>query len=158
MLAGAVAAALAIAAQAASKGGAPAAREAAPAEAPIVAEARAFMESYAVDLRSGDRAAIAARYDRRGAYRLGGGRKHHDSHAAIVANYATQWAPPAAFEWRDLSFEPAGPDAVIVAGTFLWTVKAGDAPLVYSYTGLLVRQDGVLRIRLEDEDPAPRER
>lgn len=38
-------------------------------------EARTFMKAYAKDLRRGDREAVAGRYDRRGAYMLGAGRK-----------------------------------------------------------------------------------
>ena len=127
-----------------------------PAEPPIVGEARAFMAAYALALQQGDRAGIAARYDRTGAYHLGNGRKSFESYAQIQALYAgSEWQPPHAFEWRDLSYEPAGPDAVVVAGQFAWTLRDGTAPLVYSYTALLHRQDGTLRIRLEDESSAP---
>lgn len=127
-----------------------------PAEPPVVAEARAFMADYARALIAGDRAGIAARYDRTGAYMLGNGRKAFGSHARIVAQYASpQWQPPHRFEWRDLSFEPAGPDAVVVAGQFAWTRRDDTEPSIYSYTALLHRQDGVLRIRLEDESSAP---
>lgn len=130
--------------------------QAAAAEAPVVAEARAFMAAYARDLIAGDRAAIAARYDRRGYWVMGRGRKLFSTDAETTAYYAgPDWQPPAAFEWRDLSYEPAGPDAVAVVGTFLWTRAAGQPPVTVSYTALLVRQDGVLRIRIEDEDAAP---
>jgi len=66
------------------------------------------------------------------------------------------WKPPASFEWRDLTFEPIGPDAVVVAGQFVWGPVAGAPPMTLSYTSLLRRQEGALRIRLEDEsvDPA----
>jgi len=128
---------------------------AAAAEPDVVSEARAFMEAYGRDLAAGERARLAARYDRRGAWILGGGRKAFESHAQITAFYGGKaWTRPAAFAWENLSFEPAGPDAVVVAGQFLWT-EAGKAPRLSSYTGLLVRQDGELRIRLEDEDAAP---
>lgn len=60
---------------------------------------------------------------------------------------------PAAFEWQDLAYEPAGPDAVVVVGRFLWTDTAGAAAEAYSYTALLRRQGGTLRIRVEDEAP-----
>ena len=123
-----------------------------PAKPPIAVEAASFMASYAEALLAGDRAGIAARYDRNGAFFLGNGRKTFESHAAITAQYAgAGWQPPGRFEWRDLSYEPAGPDAVVVAGQFLWTVRDGAEPMVFSYTALLHRQDGALRIRLEDE-------
>jgi hypothetical protein len=122
------------------------------AHADLVEEARAFMDGYAQELRAGDRAAIAARYDREGAYLLGHGRKELMPHAAIVAMYqGPDWSPPSSFEWQDLSFEPAGPDAIAVAGRFQWGVPAGPVPMMFSYAALLRRRDGVLRIRLEDE-------
>ena len=123
----------------------------------VVAEARAFMDAYARDLLAGDRAAIAARYDRSGAYILGNGRKDFLPYDSIVARYGgAGWSPPASFEWRDLSFEPVGVDAVVVAGRFLWGPRAPAAPLTVSYSALLHRQNGALRIRLEAEsiDPA----
>ena len=127
-----------------------------PSEPPVVTEARAFMASYAQALQQGDRAGIAARYDRNGAFALGNGRKSFGPYARIVAQYASaQWQPPHRFEWRDLSFEPIGNDAVVIAGQFAWTPGAGAEPAVYSYTALLRRQDGVLRIRLEDESSRP---
>jgi len=133
-----------------------AAQPAEPREPPIIAEARAFMAAYADALRAGDRTGIAARYDRRGAYFLGNGRKRFETQAQIQAIYASNdWQPPHRFEWRDLSFEPVGADAVVIAGQFAWTLAAGEAPMIFSYTGLLHRQDGALRIRLEDESFAP---
>ena len=123
----------------------------------VTNEARAFMEAYARDLLAGDRAAIGARYDRSGAYFLGNGRKEFVSYDSVVAQYRdARWAPPTAFEWRDLSYEPVGSDAVVVAGLLSWTSAAGSAPMVLSYTALLWRQDGSLRIRLEDESIDPR--
>lgn len=128
---------------------------AAVAEFPVAREAEAFMAAYARDLLAGDRAAIAARYDRRGSWLMGGGRKRFMTLSETAAVYAgADWQPPAAFEWRDLSYEPLGPDAVAVVGQFVWT-RAGEAPRTFSYTALLVRQDGALRIRIEDEDPLP---
>lgn len=120
----------------------------------LVREAETFMESYARDLRGGAREAIAARYDSRGAYFVGGGQSSLVPADSIRAQYATRWSPPASFEWRGLAYEPVGPDAVVVTGRFVWG-RASGAPLTFSYTGLLVRRDGRLRIRLEDEDPAP---
>lgn len=121
-----------------------------------VDEARRFMESYARDIAAGDRAALVARYDPRGAYVLGDGRKQHMTPEQLRAVYTgAEWTPPAAFEWRDLSFEPAGPDAVVVAGLFAWTGCAGQAPSVFSYSSLLVRGDDGLRIRMEDESAGP---
>lgn len=121
----------------------------------IEAEAREFMAGYARDLLAGDRPAIAARYARRGAYMMGAGKKEFASPDSIRARYqGAQWNPPARFDWRDLSYEPVGPDAVLVSGRFDWTTSAGQT-LPASYTALLVREDGGLRIRAEHEDIAP---
>jgi len=122
------------------------------AQTALRAEAERFMAAYGDELRAGDRAAIARRYDRRGAWRVGHGEAALESWERIQAVYAgAQWQPPVAFEWRDLAYEIAGPDAVVVIGRFAWTPAAGRPPMIFSYTGLLVRQDGQLRIRLEDE-------
>ena len=115
------------------------------------------MDAYARDLLAGNRAAIAARYDRTGVYFLGNGRKEFVHYDSIVAQYqGPGWSSPASFEWYDLSFEPVGPDAVVVAGQFLWGTPATTAPTIFSYIALLQRQEGVLRIRLEDESVDPR--
>jgi len=127
-----------------------------PAEAPIVAEARAFMDGYARDLIAGDRAAIAGRYERRGAWRLGEGGGEFDSYARIVAGYAgPRWTAPRRFEWQDLRYRRAGTDAVQVTGRFAWTPADG-RPRPFSYSALLVREEDALRIRLEDERPLGR--
>ncbi|HEX8572304.1 MAG TPA: hypothetical protein VF759_06100 [Allosphingosinicella sp.] len=129
---------------------------AAAAEAPIVAEAREFMKRYGDDLWQGNRTAIAERYDRTGAWHVGPGRAELETWDKIALRYRRRWAPPASFEWRNLAYEPLGPDSVLVVGGFLWwpQKKAEQAPLEYSYTGLLVRRDGQLRIRLENEAAA----
>ncbi|HYE28125.1 MAG TPA: hypothetical protein VEA61_07815 [Allosphingosinicella sp.] len=131
------------------------------AEAPIVAEARAFMASYAEDLWMGNRTAIAARYDPRGAWHVGPARVELESWDQISRRYRTRWAPPSSFQWRDLAFEALGPDTVLVVGGFQWwpQKKADRPPLEYSYTAVLVRRNGELKIRLENEaTAAPRDR
>lgn len=120
------------------------------AEAAIVVEARAFMAAYARDLLAGDRAAIAARYDRQGAWMVHAGRSRFIAHDSIARRYAEDWDAPSAFEWRDLVFIPSSEDAVTVVGRFVWT-SAGEAPALIAYHGQFVRQDGQLRIRVEDE-------
>jgi hypothetical protein len=123
----------------------------------LVSEARAFMESYAADLRAGRRDAIIARYDPRGAYLVGRGHKELVPMDSLVVSYRQRWQPPASFAWSDLSFEPAGPDAVVVTGLFDWGVSA-ERTMRFSYTGLLLRRDGRWMIRVEDEDPRPERR
>jgi hypothetical protein len=136
---------------------APGSARAQDADSALIGEARAFMEAYARDLGTADREAIANRYDRRGAYFIFNGARDLPEWEAIREQYRTRWEPPAAFEWGELIYEPVGSDAVLVNGLFFWTVAPGQAPMRFSYTGLLVRQDGELRIRLENEFivPAP---
>jgi hypothetical protein len=123
--------------------------------ASVEGEAREFMTGYARELRAGERDAIAARYDSRGAYMTGGGLKTLASSDSIRAIYrAASWRPPSRFEWQDLSYEVLGPDAVLVTGRFDWTTGDGRT-LPASYTALLVRRNGRLRIRAEHEDVAP---
>jgi hypothetical protein len=125
------------------------------ADSALVAEARAFMEAYGQDLAAGNREALGARYDRRGVHIMFNGQREFTGWEALRQQYLTGWQPPAAFEWRDLVYEPAGPDAVVVNGLFLWPLRPGEPPLRFRYTGLLVRQEGALRIRLEDESMIP---
>ncbi len=121
----------------------------------IETETREFMAGYARDLRAGDRAAIAGRYDARGAYIAGAGEQQLFTPVAIRSRYqSVRWTAPARFEWRDLSYEVVGPDAILVSGKFDWTSSAGHT-LPGSYTALLVRREGSLRIRAEHEDIAP---
>jgi hypothetical protein len=125
------------------------------AQSAATAEVRAFMDAYARDLRAGNREAIAARYDRAGAYRMGNGHKALVPYDSIRARYRTGWGPPHDFAWDDLSFEVVGPDAVVVAGRFRWTIAPGASPMRFSYTALLRKRDGAWRIRLEDESADP---
>jgi hypothetical protein len=125
------------------------------ADSMLVAEARAFMEAYGRDLGAGSREEIAGRYDRRGVHFMFNGNYELVLWEALRQQYLTRWQPPAAFEWSGLVFEPAGPDAVVVNGLFLWTLRPGEAPMRFRYTSLLVRGDGALRIRLEDESMIP---
>lgn len=113
-----------------------------------------FMDGYAADLRAGDRAAIAARYSRSGAYLLGFEAKRLHTPAEIAARYAGPgWQKPDGFAWNDLTVETAGPDACLVTGGFTCTAKGRSAPA--AYTGLLVREDGMLRLRIEHENLLP---
>lgn len=122
------------------------------AEPAITVEARDFMAGYARDLLDGNRAGIAARYDRQGAWMVHAGQARFIAHDRITRRYAEDWNPPSAFEWRDLVFIPSGEDAVTVVGRFVWT-STGEEPALIAYHGQLVRQDGQLRIRVEDETP-----
>jgi len=126
------------------------------AETPIVAEAKAFMVRYGEDLVQGNRAAVAARYDPSGAWHVGPTGAELESWNQIDLRYRRRWAPPSSFQWQGLAYEQVGPDTVLVVGGFhWWPLKKADAPpLVYSYTALLVRRGGELKIRLENEATA----
>jgi hypothetical protein len=132
----------------------PSAARAQAADSAIVAEASAFMESYARDLSTANREGIAGRYDRRGAYFVFNGNRELTAWEMIQEQYRVRWEPPAVFSWGDLIYEPAGRNAVVVNGYFFWTRAQGEAPIRFSYTALLQRQDGELRIRLENEFPS----
>lgn len=117
----------------------------------IVEEARAFMDGYAADLLTGEPDAIAARYSRRGAYLVLPGIRSMVPHEEIVGMYREGGPAPDVFEWQDLAFEPVGEDAVMVVGAFRWESAGDDDGMLGTYTSLLVREDGELRIRLENE-------
>jgi hypothetical protein len=117
----------------------------------LLREAAIFMADYADRIRAGDRAGIAALYDPVGSILIRGGRRIVASQDDMVRRYARpEWQPPSQFDWRDLHFEPAGPDSVVVLGKFAWRVSDGPAE-IGTYNALLRRFDGRLVIRIEDE-------
>lgn len=118
-----------------------------------MAEIRSFMNAYGDDLRNGNRAAIVARYDSRGAYFMGQGRKLFRDAEEIRQRYMGPWRAPRSFTWRELSFEAVGDGAFLVLGQFDW--GSADAGVqTYSYTGLILRDGKNFRIRVEDESRA----
>jgi hypothetical protein len=119
----------------------------------IEREAQHFMDRYAADLRRHGRAALAARYNRDGATVIFNGERNASTFDEIEARFREQWIGPVSFDWQDLAFEVLGPDSVIVIGEFDW--GAPDGIERYSYSGILQRQEGELRIRLEVESLLP---
>lgn len=117
----------------------------------VEAEARQFMADYVTDFRAGDVEAVIARYHRDGAWRVGQGVASFVPFDSIAAGYRQGGGPPAAFVMGDLAYEVLSDDAVLVVGTFRAQWQPGMPEAITSYTGLLVRQDGQLRLRLEDE-------
>ena len=115
---------------------------------------RGIYDTYAEDLRQQRREAIVDRYDRRGAYLMGNGSKRFQTFEQIKDVYMTEWSGPKSFEWKDLSVEVLSKDSAAVTARFEWTTAAGQV-LNFSYTGVLVRQDGKWRIRVEDESTTP---
>ncbi len=116
-------------------------------------EVETFMVEYAEDVSSRDAEAVASRYNRHGAYMMGNGRKRFTSFDSIRVRYQRQWANQVQrpFEFKDLSMEILGSDAVLVSAIFDWNQGDSLEALKMSYTGVLTRQDGALRILLEDE-------
>lgn len=116
-------------------------------------EIREFFNSYAEDLRRHRGEAIAERYDSRGYFRMGNGTKTLVSFEDNKKRYLSDWAGPKSFEWKDLSIEVLSKDSAVVTALFDWQVGVGEAR-TYSYTGLLIKQSGKWRIRVEDESGA----
>jgi hypothetical protein len=114
----------------------------------------AFFDSYAEDLRQERREAIANRYDRRGAYLMGNGSKRLQTFEQIKDLYLTKWSGPKSFAWKDLSVEVISKNVVAVLGKFEWVTTSGQS-MNFSYTGVLIKQKGEWRIRIEDESMAP---
>jgi quercetin dioxygenase-like cupin family protein len=117
---------------------------------PTERELRDFYDSYRDDLVKQRREAIANRYDTRGYFGLGNGRKELVSFEDNKRRYLKEWSGPKAFEWRDLSFEILSPTAASVVGIGEWTAASGQKT-VLSYTALLTKQGDQWRIRVEDE-------
>lgn len=117
-------------------------------------EGAAFMRDYAADLSAGDRAAIARRYSARGAFFNGFEPSTLRTPQQIEALYArSAWQRPEAFAWIDLRFEAVSEDACLVAGGFSMT--RGGRQRDFAYSGLLRRENGAWRIRLEHENALP---
>lgn len=115
---------------------------------------RAFYDVYAEDLRQHRREAIAERYDRRGVYFMGNGGKKLESYEAVKNSYLTKWTGPKSFAWQDLTVEVLSPNAAAVLARFTWQTDNGET-MTFSYTGILIRQAGQWRIRVEDESRQP---
>jgi hypothetical protein len=135
-----------------------AAQQAKPAKSSSIADTeqavRAFYDAYAEDLRQHRRAAIAERYDRRGVYLMGNGRKRLQSYEATKDYYLTKWTGPKSFAWHDLTIEVLSPTVAAVLARFEWQTANGET-MTFSYTGVLIRQAGQWRIRVEDESRQP---
>lgn len=121
--------------------------------AQVEREIREFFDAYAAELNLGKGEAIANRYDARGYYRMGNGAKTLLSFEENKKRYVNNWTGPKNFAWKDLSVEVLSKDAAIVTALFDWQIGAGESR-TYSYTGLLTRQSGEWRIRVEDESGA----
>ena len=120
----------------------------------VEAEARAFMKEYGEDLRHHRREALASRYSRRGVFfpSESSAPVSFEDNAALYRN-SSQWKGPDTFEWRSLSYEVLGPDTVVVVGSFFWRQAPKLEATEFSYSNLLMRESGLLRIRVEHEAP-----
>jgi hypothetical protein len=113
-------------------------------------ELREFYDTYRDDLVKQRREEIANRYDSRGYFSLGNGRKELVAFEENKRHYLKDWTGPKAFEWRDLSYEVLSPTSAAVVGLGEWTAASGQKT-VLSYSALLTKQAGQWRIRVEDE-------
>jgi len=120
-----------------------------PAATGILDLAHFFMDTYAEDVTSGDRKALADRYSRRGTIFIGGEWKEELTFDKLSSEYASSWKPPVTFRWQGLAFEKLGEQAVLVTGGVARSDKPGAETISHSYAALLVKEDGVLRIRME---------
>ena len=115
-----------------------------------------FVARYATSMRTGDRAALVASYATTGVNVLGDGRSATLSSSDIRARFdSLHWMPPVAYEWKDLSWESVGPDAVVLSGGYLLRAKADDRPRAFSYSALLRRRAGIVQIVMEHVSSAP---
>lgn len=112
--------------------------------------ARVFSR-YAESMLSGDRAALVDAYSPAGVRVVSNGESVMLSPSDVAARYsAPRWSAPAAFAWKDLSWEPVGPDAYFAFGRYDVRARA-DAPVrTYSYSALLRRRDGKVGITIEN--------
>jgi len=117
-------------------------------------EIRGFFDAYAEDLRAARREAIADRYDRRGYFRVGNGNKTFVSFEDTKKRYLSGWTPPKSFVWKELSVEVLSPEAALVVGQSDSQAATGETRIA-SYSGLLIKDSGKWRIRVEDESISP---
>lgn len=117
------------------------------------ADVRKFFDAYAEDLRKHDREAIVARYDPRGTYFMGHGRKSFQAFEAVRERYLKHWAGPKDFRWDEVAVEMTSKTSAVVTAKFVWTGDSGK-PANCSYTGLFIRYSAGWRIRIEDESCA----
>ncbi|HEY0586775.1 MAG TPA: hypothetical protein VGD52_11620 [Pseudoduganella sp.] len=127
-----------------------------PSATDILDLAHFFMNTYAEDVSEGDRKALANRYSRRGTIFIGGEWKEEISFDKLSREYAKSWKPPVTFRWQGLAYEKLGDQAVLVTGGVARGDKAGTETTSHSYAVLLVKEEGVLRIRMESGAPPVR--
>lgn len=120
-----------------------------PAATDILDLAHFFIDTYAEDLTTGDRKALANRYSRRGTIFIGGEWKEEIGFDKLSREYATSWKPPVTFRWQGLAYEKLGDQSVLVTGGVARSDQAGAEATSHSYAVLLVKEDGELRIRME---------
>ena len=113
------------------------------------------MARYEQDLRDRNREAIIARYDPQGVFLLGDGSKAFWSRDSVASFYRSHWSGPEFFEFVNMTYDSLGPEALGVIGQFRW--KAADQPdtSLFSYTAILIRRDGRLYLRIENESTGP---
>src|SRR2546430_7790098 len=102
-------------------------------------EVHAVLDSMARDLTSNNRAALVARYDKRGEFFLGNwGAELVPFDSLPTQILGSDWKPPARFTWHNVHVEALGAQTSIVYAQVVWWTAAGDYVLT-SYTGVFVK-------------------
>lgn len=127
-----------------------------PSATDILDLAHYFMNTYAEDVTDGDRKALANRYSRRGTIFIGGEWKEEISFDKLSIEYAKTWKAPLTFRWQGLAYEKLSDQSVLVTGGVARSDKPDTETTSHSYAVLLVKEDGVLRIRMESGAPPAR--
>ncbi|MGE0439656.1 MAG: hypothetical protein AB7L66_07260 [Gemmatimonadales bacterium] len=117
--------------------------------------AEALYRAYGQAVATGPGEAVAAFYHPGGAVRVLNGTAQRLSRAALDSSYRSGWSAPGYFSWTDLTFDPFGPDQVLVSGGFRWLPVGGRDTTAWIYAALLERTDSGLAIRFEHETLKP---
>ncbi len=111
------------------------------------------MADYGRLLLAGDREGIIGLYASRGTLVIVDRLNEMMSPARTAVFYRTEWSPPTAFAWHELSCREMSPDVVIVTGAFDWTSERHPQGRRYNYSATVVREAAGWKIRSETEFP-----
>ena len=114
--------------------------------------AKTFMAAYANDLNSANRTAIIQRYDPRGHYQLGNGRKTFLSQSRNRC-YLENGVHQVRLTGMIYLFEVLGPEAIVVTGLFDWVATNGEKRTLLLFLSAIASKRE-WKIRVEDESRA----
>src|SRR2546430_16586729 len=99
-------------------------------------EVQAVLDSMARDLTSNNRAALVARYDKRGVFFLGNwGAELGPFDSLPTQIYGSDWKPPVPFTWHNVHVEALGAQTSTGYAQFVCGPAAADSELP-AYTGV----------------------